>query len=275
LHTCVLAGALCVSGFVSEALHAQESPAAAAVRAFFDALATRTDDPPRPSDAESRGIHQHLETMAANDVGQVLPSIVRAMAVEDEGVRSQAAFAAFVVSIRPDGRALLAPHTAALARLLGAETERVRYLGYVALSNAADARSSDWLQPLVAILRDRSRSGSERLHALAAALRLASADPAVADAAEAYFYEPLEVETQASALQLLAQSPVKSARFRAVAFLSLESSYPRVKLAAIDVIASMGGDALAEAETRLRAIAERGTEAPDVRKAAAGALRGK
>jgi hypothetical protein len=68
---------------------------------------------------------------------------------------------------------------------------------------------------------------------------------------------------------------VKSARFRAVAFLSLESSYPRVKLAAIDVIASMGGDALAEAETRLRAIAERGTEAPDVRKAAAGALRGK
>ena len=253
----------------------QESPSAAAVRAFFDSLATRAGDQASAPAEDSRTIHQHLETMRVEDVRAVLPSIVRAMALADEGVRAEAALAAFVVSLRPDGRTLLAPHTATLARLLGAETERVRYLGYVALSNAADARSRDWLDPLVETLRDRARSGAERLHALAAALRLASDDPAVADAAEAYFYEPLEVETHASALQLLAQSPVKSAPFRAVALLSLESSYPRVKLAAIDVIARMGGDALADAETRLRAIADRATEGPDVRRAAEGALRGK
>ena len=253
----------------------QESPSAASVRAFFDRLATEEDGPPRRGNAADTTIHQHLETMAVEDVRVVLPSIVRAMAVEDERVRSHAAFAAFVVSVRADGRTLLAPHTGSLARLLGAETERVRYLAYVALSNAAGVGSRDWLGPAVEILRDRTHSGAERLHALAAALTLAPEDPAAQDAAEAYFYEQLEVETQASALQLLAQSAVKSARFRAVTLLALESSYPRVKLAAIDVIARMGAEALGEAESRLRAIVARPTEESGVRKAAEAVLRGK
>ena len=252
----------------------QEAPSAASVRAFFDRLATEEDGPPRRGNAADTTIHQHLETMAVEDVRVVLPSIVRAMAVEDERVRSHAAFAAFVVSVRPDGRTLLAPHTGSLARLLGAETERVRYLSYVALSNAG-VGSRDWLGPAVEILRDRTHSGAERLHALAAALTLAPEDPAAQDAAEAYFYEQLEVETQASALQLLAQSSVTSARFRAVALLALESSYRPVKLAAIEVISRMGGETMAQAETRLRAIVASPTEDSEVRKAAEAVLRGK
>jgi hypothetical protein len=273
--TLALTGALHAGLLSAVPVTAQETPSAASVRAFFDRLATSGDGSPQPGGADEGTIHQHLETMVVEDVRAVLPSIVRAMAVADEGARGHAAFAAFVVSLRPDGRALLAPFTMPLARLLGAQTERVRYLAYVALSNAADARSREWLEPLVETLRDRARSGSERLHALAAALTLAPGEPVAEDAAEAYFYEPLEVETQASALQLLAQSAVTSARFRAVTLLALESSYPRVKLAAIDVIRRMGGDAVADAETRLRAIAERATEQPDVRRAAEGALRGK
>ena len=275
LRICALMSAVGADLLHPRPVAGQAAPSAASVRAFFDRLATDEDGPPRRGNADDTTIHQHLETMPVEDVRVVLPSIVRAMAVEDERVRSHAAFAAFVVSVRADGRTLLAPHTESLARLLGAETERVRYLAYVALSNAAGVGSRDWLGPAVEILRDRTHSGAERLHGLAAALTLAPGDPAAQDAAEAYFYEPLDVETQASALQLLAQSSVTSARFRAVALLALESSYRRVKLAAIEVISRMGGEAMAQAETRLRAIVASPTEESDVRKAAEAVLRGK
>lgn len=225
-------------------------------------------------DAEKRiqAVIGSIPSMTTAEVAGAIPEIMAVLSTDNEPVQGVAALACFAIVRRPDGSQLLAKEFPVVASLFQAQSLRLGELAGLILLNARTPLGPEVMSRIVAAIGQRSRSGAERIPALATAVGMAPADPAVVEAVVGFMLEPLDASTKAAVLTAIRVSRVDAAPVRLETIAWLQDSDARVKLSAISVLTRMGSVAVADARFELERIAQRETEPAEVRGAAVKAL---
>jgi len=268
----------CFSVFVvAQVCHTHAQTAASPTRSpslqrFVQELVEHYDPSSLPSYGDLRGVKAQISGAPAQDIASALPSIFLALRHNDATVRVYAVSTLASIGDRPDSALLLREYLAEIASLLNFPDERLQKGAVVILGGLKPNPPSQIVGPLVKALREKNGDRKLQVVVLYELLHNFPADPEIIGAVETFMSWPLDASTRVSTLNAIQASFIKHPR---IAFrVSQMLDYPGegVKIEAIKTLRAMGNDALLQAEPRLKELAQKPDESPEVKAEAAKAL---
>jgi len=252
--------------------HAQTAQTAS-VQEFYQTLVDRYDPSSPPPLATVERVTNQIAGVRPDEITKMLPAVFAALAHQDETVKHYALTALYMIALRPDGAALLRSHIKAIGNILTSPIPETRAGAILVMGTLKPVPPPEVVPIFLAFLKrtdtEAQAQGSGVIFEL---LHIAPENPEVIAAVREFLSRPLDNKSRREALVVVGKPSVKDSQIIAMMISSMDDPDESIKITAVQSLASMGQQALQQAEPALQRLANDSKQTADVRAAAKDAL---
>jgi len=238
---------------------------------FQELVQQHSSGHPPTYDDVLRVAHRAEET-TPKDVTDAMPLIMAALQSPDIDLHTDAALVIWGVGSRVDALELLRGQYQALAQLLLSPDERLQMTPIFLFNELRPKAPPEVIPILLQFLGRPNRDAKAQAGAVGILVRIAPQDPQVIASIRAYLSKPQDTSSRINTLNALRGMKTSDDELIAAVITSLGDSDPGVRFTAVQVIPTMGPNALRQAEPALRKMIANAEEAPGTQATAKQAL---
>jgi hypothetical protein len=243
------------------------------VQEFYQTLVDHYDPSSPPPLATVERVTNQIAGARPDEINKMLPAVFAALAHQDETVKHYALTALYMIALRPDGAALLRSHIKAIGNILTSPIPETRAGAILVIGTLKPVPPPEVVPIFLAFLKrtdtEAQAQGSSVIFEL---LHIAPENPEVIAAVREFLSRPLDNKSRREALVAVGKPSVKDSQIIAMMISSTDDPDQSVKITAVQSLASMGQQALQQAEPALQRLANDSKQTADVRAAAKDAL---
>jgi hypothetical protein len=243
------------------------------VQEFYQTLVDHYDPSSPPPLATVERVTNQIAGARPDEINKMLPAVFAALAHQDETVKHYALTALYMIALRPDGAPLLRSHIKAIGNILTSPIPETRAGAILVIGTLKPVPPPEVVPIFLAFLKrtdtEAQAQGSSVIFEL---LHIAPENPEVIAAVREFLSRPLDNKSRREALVAVGKPSVKDSQIIAMMISSTDDPDQSVKITAVQSLASMGQQALQQAEPALQRLANDSKQTADVRAAAKDAL---